>query len=62
MESSFRLIDWVIVGVYLVAMAGVGVYFSRRQNSLECFLRADRSMGWLPVGLSLMAALNSGMD
>ncbi len=62
MESSFRLIDWVIVGVYLVAMAGVGVYFSRRQNSLERFLRADRSMGWLPVGLSLMAALNSGMD
>jgi SSS family transporter len=38
------------------------VYFSRRQHSLDQFLLANRSMGWLPVGLSLMAALNSGMD
>jgi SSS family transporter len=62
MESSFHLIDWIIIAVYLVAMAGVGVYFSRRQTSLDQYLLADRSMGWLPVGLSLMAALNSGMD
>lgn len=62
MESSFHLIDWIIVAVYLVAMAGIGVYFSRRQTSLDQYLLADRSMGWLPVGLSLMAALNSGMD
>jgi SSS family transporter len=37
------------------------VYFSRRQ-SLDGFLLAGRSMRWLPVGLSLMAALNSGID
>jgi SSS family transporter len=60
--SSFRLIDWIIVGAYLAAMAGVGVYFSRRQSSLKHFLLADQRMGWLPIGLSLMAALNSGMD
>ena len=62
MQSSFHLIDWVIVAAYLAAMAGVGVYFSRRQTSLEHFMLADRNMGWLPVGLSLMAALNSGID
>lgn len=62
MQSSFHLIDWVIVGAYLAAMAGVGIYFSRRQTSLDQYLRAQQSMGWLPVGLSLMAALNSGMD
>ncbi len=62
MQSSFHLVDWIIVAVYLAAMAGVGVYFSRRQTSLDHFLLADRNMGWLPVGLSLMAALNSGMD
>ncbi len=62
MESSFHLIDWIIVAVYLAAMAGVGVYFSRKQTSLDQYLLADRSMAWLPVGLSLMAALNSGMD
>lgn len=62
MESSFHFIDWVIIAAYLVAMASVGVYFSRRQTTLNHFVLADRSMGWLPVGLSLMAALNSGMD
>jgi SSS family transporter len=62
MQSSFHLIDWLIVLAYLLAMAGVGIYFSRRQTSLEHYLLADRNMAWLPVGLSLMAALNSGMD
>lgn len=62
MQSSFHAVDWVIVAVYLVAMALVGIYFSRKQTSLDQYLRAGRSMGWLPVGLSLMAALNSGMD
>ena len=62
MQSSFHFIDWVIVAVYLVAMALVGIYFSRKQTSLDQYLRAERNMGWLPVGLSLMAALNSGMD
>src|SRR5687768_8054901 len=62
MRSSFHPIDWVIVAVYLLVMAGVGVYFSRRQTSLQRYLLASQRMGWLPVGLSLMAALNSGMD
>jgi len=62
MQASFHLLDWLIVGAYLVLLAYIGVYFSRRQTSLDRYLLADRSMGWLPVGLSLMAALNSGMD
>jgi SSS family transporter len=62
MQSSFHLVDWLIVGACLLSMALVGIYFSRRQKSLDHYLRAEQSMGWLPVGLSLMAALNSGMD
>jgi SSS family transporter len=61
MRSSFQFIDWVILGVYLLSMAIIGLRFSR-QDSLAKYLLADRRMGWLPVGLSLMAALNSGMD
>jgi SSS family transporter len=62
MQSSFHALDWMIIGIYLTAMAAIGLYFSRRQTTLNQYLLADRSMGWLPVGLSLMAALNSGMD
>jgi SSS family transporter len=62
MQTAFTALDAAIVIVYLAAMTSVGIYFSRRQTSLDEYLIARRSMAWLPVGLSLMAALNSGID
>ena len=62
MQTAVHTIDVVIVLVYLCALAGVGVYFSRRQTNLDEFFRATQSMTWLPVGLSLMAALDSAVD
>ncbi len=62
MESHFGWIDGGIIIVYLMLLAGIGVYFSRRKSNLDEYFRAGQSMGWLPVGLSLMAALNSGID
>jgi SSS family solute:Na+ symporter len=55
-------LDLVVIGVYLAALAAVGFYFSRRQTTLAGFLVAGQRMTWLPVGMSLMAALNSGID
>src|SRR5947207_9259299 len=60
--TSIHLIDVMIVVVYLTALAAVGVYFSRRQRNLDQFFLARQSMTWLPVGLSLMAALDSAID
>ena len=62
MQTTFTTLDGAIIVAYLVAMALVGVYFSRRQTTLNEFLVARQSMAWFPVGLSLMAALNSGID
>jgi SSS family transporter len=62
MHTAFSALDWAIIGVYLIALGMVGVYFSGRQATLGDFFVARRSMSWLPVGLSLMAALNSGID
>jgi SSS family transporter len=62
MHASLHTIDVVILVLYLTALASVGVYFSRRQKDIDEFLLAGRTMAWLPVGLSLMAALNSGID
>lgn len=60
--QTFHAVDWAIIAAYLIAVAAIGLYFSARQTSLDQYLRAERDMAWLPVGLSLMAALNSGMD
>src|SRR5438093_722139 len=62
MQTAFTGLDAAIIIVYLIALASVGVYFSRRQTTLDEYFVARRSMAWLPVGLSLMAALNSGID
>jgi SSS family transporter len=62
MQTAFTGLDAAIVIGYLAAMAAVGVFFSRRQTTIDEFFVARRSMAWLPVGLSLMAALNSGID
>ena len=61
-QMTVSVVDLVIVIAYLATLAAVGVYFSRRQTSLADFLVAGHGMSWLPVGMSLMAALNSGID
>jgi SSS family solute:Na+ symporter len=60
--TTLSSLDLVIIVGYLLVLAGIGTIFSRRQSSLETFLIGGGRMSWLPVGLSLMAALNSGID
>ena len=62
MQTAFSTLDAAIIVAYLAVLIGVGVYFSRRQQSLDEFFLARQSMTWLPVGLSLMAALDSAID
>ena len=55
-------LDWLILIVYLGSLTAIGFYFSRRQSSFNEFFKGGQRVGWLAVGVSLMAALNSGMD
>ena len=62
MASSFHLIDWMIIAAYLAAMAASASTSRASRPASTSTCSRDQRMGWLPVGLSLMAALNSGMD
>src|SRR5712671_1189044 len=62
MHTAIHTIDVIIIIVYLAGLAGIGLYFSRRQKNLDEYFLAKQSMAWLPVGLSLMAALDSAID
>lgn len=55
-------IDYAVCALYLIGVSGVGsyFYFKGQKTSKEYFL-AGRNMGWLPVGLALMATLTSGI-
>jgi SSS family transporter len=61
-ELSLHPIDFAIIVAYLVTLVGIGVYHARRQKNLQEFLLAGQQIRWLALGLSLMAALNSGLD
>ena len=49
------LVDWGIVGVYLVWMVWDGLRLSRNTHEVEGYLLASRSLPWWAVGLSVMA-------
>ena len=59
---SFGWPDWVIIALYLFMLLAIGWYHSRRQRTIKEYFLAGKHMSWLPLGLSLMAALNSGID
>lgn len=56
------VIDYAILGVYLAAMLGIGLWFSRDQTSEEEFLMGGRHMHWLLVSLAAVATAFSGIS
>ncbi len=61
MPVSFGLLNSIILGVYLVSMVLIGLYFMRRQQSAEDYFLASRAMPWLPVAMSMFASLTSAV-
>ena len=49
--------DILIIGAYLSGLAGIGIYFSRRQTSTEDYFVAKRSIPGWAMGLSLLATI-----
>jgi Na+/proline symporter len=50
-----RWLDWVVVIAYLVWIVTSGLRASRRTNEVDGYFRANRSLPWWAVGLSVMA-------
>jgi Na+/proline symporter len=48
-------LDWGVLGAYLVAIIGVGVWAGRGNKKIDDFFLAGREMRWWAVGLSVMA-------
>ena len=50
-------IDFVVFYAYLVAVLFVGLAMYRRQHTEKDFFLAGRSLGWFPLGISIMITM-----
>ena len=50
-----RALDWIVLIVYLTWIVWSGLRASKRSTDVDGYLRANRSLPWWAVGLSVMA-------
>ena len=48
-------IDYLVIGVYFVALSGIGFYFSRKQDTSVEFSLGNRKVKWWAAGISMFA-------
>ena len=57
-----HLIDYIIFSLYLVLVIGIGLICRGKKHSVKEFFLAGRSMGWFPVGISIMITSFSAIN
>jgi SSS family solute:Na+ symporter len=62
-SSSFGLINWLVVGFYLLLMVGIGYFFMKRESasSTEAYFRGSKRIPWWVAGLSIFATMLSAI-
>ena len=59
--SILRPLDLAVIAIYFVAVAFIGFWFSRRQNSTETYFVARRAVPFWAMGLSVFATIISSI-
>ncbi|MBN1343812.1 MAG: sodium/solute symporter [Phycisphaerae bacterium] len=60
-SGGLTTIDYMVCIAYLLFITALGAIFYGSQKSTKDYFLAGKSMGWIPVGLSLMATLTSAI-
>ena len=60
--THFTWLDYGVFIVYLIGAVSVGMLFVREQHTIKDYFLASRSMGSVLVGVSVLAALFSGIS
>jgi SSS family transporter len=57
----FGALNYAILGLYLLGMVGIGLFFARKQENAEMFFLGGRKLPWLAVAMSMYASLTSAV-
>lgn len=60
-HPGLHTIDIIIAICYISGIISIGIYLFKKNKSTKDFMLAGKNMGWLAVGLSLMATLTSAV-
>jgi len=60
--AHFTWLDMTVFVSYLLATVAIGARFAREQESLSDYFLAGRSMGRIVIGMTILAALFSGIS
>ncbi|MBN2138626.1 MAG: sodium/solute symporter [Sedimentisphaerales bacterium] len=52
-KPNFGLINYSILGAYLLALVAMGLYFSKREKTTDDFFLAGRRIPWWAAGISI---------
>ncbi|HSJ23254.1 MAG TPA: sodium/solute symporter [Longimicrobiales bacterium] len=50
-----HIVDWLVLGIYIVVVVAIGVWANRRQTDTEAYFLGNRNMRWWAAGLSIIA-------
>ena len=59
--TQLRPLDLAIVGVYILGMTLMGVWFTRKQKDLRTYFVGGRNVGWFMVLMSIVATETSAV-
>lgn len=60
-ETSFGLLNWVLLILYLIGMLYLGYFFMKRENSTEDFFKGGERIPWWAAGMSIFATMLSAI-
>ncbi|MCP4849194.1 MAG: sodium/solute symporter [Verrucomicrobiaceae bacterium] len=60
-SKDFGTVNYIVLGLYLLLMVGVGVYFARRSKGTDDFFRGGKRMVWWAAGCSIFATMLSSL-
>jgi SSS family solute:Na+ symporter len=60
--NSLRTPDLVVIAIYFIAVAAIGLRFARRQTTTEAYFVANRTIPHWAMGLSIFATIISSIS
>lgn len=60
-DKSFGILNYIVLFGYLLAMVGVGVYFTQKNKNTDDYFRGGKQIPWWAAGCSIFATMLSSL-